>query len=59
MMGLAEIYGFTDEHTLKCSQELDELINEYYRLTIRKKYRHFLLLETGQRMDEADFILSF
>lgn len=29
MLQLAEMYGMTDEHTIRSSQELDVLINEY------------------------------
>ena len=59
MVGLAETYGYTDEHTLKCSQELDELINEFYRLTGKKKYRNFLVLEMSHKLEEKDVLLIY
>lgn len=31
MIAIAEKYGFTDEETLKSSQELDMLLNKYMR----------------------------
>jgi stage 0 sporulation regulatory protein len=31
MMKCANKYGFTNEQTIKYSQELDELINEYHK----------------------------
>lgn len=31
MIKLAEEYGFTSEHTIKCSQQLDELLNQLMR----------------------------
>lgn len=59
MVGLAETYGYTDEHTLKCSQELDELINEFYRLTGKKKYRNFLVFEMSHQLEEKDVLLIY
>lgn len=32
MIQSANAFGFTSETTIKCSQELDELINEYHRM---------------------------
>ncbi|MFC4320553.1 aspartyl-phosphate phosphatase Spo0E family protein [Litchfieldia salsa] len=34
MIAIAKIAGFTNEDTIKISQELDELINQYHRLVI-------------------------
>lgn len=31
MISYANQHGFTNVETIKCSQELDELINEYHR----------------------------
>jgi len=33
MIELALTYGFTAKETIQCSQELDELINEYVKQT--------------------------
>lgn len=30
MMSLGKKYGLASKHTVKCSQELDRLLNEYY-----------------------------
>lgn len=32
MIETAEMYGLTDEHTIRTSQELDQLMNEYHYL---------------------------
>ncbi|MEH7107098.1 MULTISPECIES: aspartyl-phosphate phosphatase Spo0E family protein [Bacillaceae] len=32
MIESANALGFTSEETIRCSQELDELINEYHRM---------------------------
>jgi len=32
MIKSANTLGFTNEETIKCSQELDELINKYHRM---------------------------
>jgi len=32
MISCANKYGFTDENTIRLSQELDELINEYQKV---------------------------
>ncbi|MBD8067429.1 aspartyl-phosphate phosphatase Spo0E family protein [Bacillus sp. PS06] len=37
MIATATIEGFTSEETIKVSQELDELINQYHRLVQNKK----------------------
>jgi stage 0 sporulation regulatory protein len=39
MMTLAEEKGFTSMETIKCSQELDELLNRYQQLLTKKKER--------------------
>ncbi len=57
MMRLAKTYGFTDEHTLKCSQELDELINEYHRMKYEKKYKNFFVFEARPSIDKKDLLL--
>jgi len=34
MIELALTYGFTAKETIQCSQELDELLNEYVKQTL-------------------------
>ena len=37
MLELADEYGITSEHTIKCSQQLDDLLNQLMREEERKK----------------------
>lgn len=39
MIAIAKEYGFTNEKTLKSSQELDRLLNKYQRFFRRPKIR--------------------
>nr|WP_277874690.1 aspartyl-phosphate phosphatase Spo0E family protein [Mesobacillus harenae] len=55
MVEAARITGFTSEETVSCSQELDELLNEYHRTAnnsydfLREEkivYRHLTMIIT-------------
>jgi hypothetical protein len=50
MIKYATQYGFTDEITLQCSQELDKLIYEYQCFFHRKKLKGFLIFENSQNL---------
>jgi len=41
MMEISNIHGVASEVTLKCSQELDELIIRYQRLTRKNKFHDY------------------
>lgn len=45
LINLAEKNGLTSYHVLKCSMELDQLINEIQAFTVRDKNLEFTFLE--------------
>lgn len=45
MIAAAEKYGFTDEETLKSSQELDRLLNKYMRFFRKPRMNDYPQIE--------------
>ncbi|MEH6945304.1 aspartyl-phosphate phosphatase Spo0E family protein [Bacillus sp. JJ722] len=42
MVYVANIFGYTHERTIRISQELDQLMNEYHKCMTRRKRRGYM-----------------